>query len=271
MCEEERARTVGLSRRELLAGASGFALGVATASLGGGLSSFLWSGPALAAEKAQPTHPFPYVRLDPEVALRRGYEGFWEGYCSYGCFKAILSQLREKIGFPYTGVPYETMKYGVGGYVGWGTLCGALNGAGAAISLCVGQMEALKVINELVGWYTTYEFPSDRMDSFAKVKNQVRCSVGSPLCHVSVGKWVNKAGVKVNSPEHNERCAKLTGDVAHKAVELLNAIADGTFVAAYDPPETLLACMSCHSGPGTRNDVMGAMDCMPCHADPHGK
>lgn len=270
MLEGRTLSAARLSRREFLAGTSGFAAGVAVASLGAGLSSSHWSLPALAAGPQEPAHPFPYAKLDPEIALRRGYEGFWEGYCSYGCFKAILSQLRERVGFPYTGVPYEIMKYGVGGYAGWGTLCGALNGAGAAITLCLGQMDALRVVNELAGWYTTYEFPSGRMDSFARLKDQVRCSVGSPLCHVSVEKWVTKAGVTVNSLEHNERCAKLTGDVAHKAVELLNAVADGTFTATYDPPQTLQGCLSCHFGPGKRNSVMGVMDCVPCHGNPHG-
>jgi hypothetical protein len=272
MSDSREERLLKLSRRELLVGAGGFAAGAAVAStLGGGLAN-LFPAPALAAEGEAPKYPFPYVKLDPEEARKLGYQSYYEGACSYGAFKAIMSQLREKVGYPYTMIPYEIMRFGEGGAVGWGTLCGALNGAAAAITLCTSKENYGKVINELIGWYTTNPFPSNRLDSIAKIQNQPSNASGSPLCHVSVTEFLKKAGAKVGSPENKDRCGKLTGDVAAKAIELLNALADGTFVAAYKPTESFLGCTSCHSGPKTTlNNALGKQDCAPCHQGVHKK
>ncbi len=265
-CKERKV--LKLSRRELLVGAGGFAAGAAVAStLGGGLANLF---PATAL--AQGTYPFPYVKLDPEETRKRGYQGYYEGACCFGAFKAIMSQLREKVGYPYTEIPYELMRYGEGGAVGWGTLCGALNGSAAAITLCTSKENYAKVINELIGWYTTNPFPSTLLDPIAKLKNQPSSVSGSPLCHVSVTKFLETAHVKIGSPEHVDRCGKLTGDVAAKAVQLLNALADGTFVATYKPTDSFLNCTSCHQGPtSTLNNAFGKMNCAPCHPNVHPK
>lgn len=88
----------------------------------------------------------------------------------------------------------------------------------------------------------------------------------STLCHVSVTKFMDAAGVARATPERKARCGALTADVAKFTVELLNAQADGTFVSKYKPAAVVGACMSCHS-----TDSHGKENCTPCHGDPHGK
>ncbi|MBO8127363.1 MAG: hypothetical protein H0Z38_09040 [Firmicutes bacterium] len=64
-----------LTRREFLIGASGFTAGAAVgATLGGSVFDIL---PAKAAGNEL---PWPYVKLDPEVARIRGYEMTREGH-----------------------------------------------------------------------------------------------------------------------------------------------------------------------------------------------
>ncbi|NWF88302.1 MAG: T9SS type A sorting domain-containing protein, partial [Ignavibacteriaceae bacterium] len=60
----------------------------------------------------------------------------------------------------------------------------------------------------------------------------------------------------------------ITGDVAAKTVEILNAFFAGTFTPTYADPATVTACLSCH-GSAVFNNVMTKMNCEPCHGNPH--
>ncbi|MDI3280225.1 MAG: C-GCAxxG-C-C family (seleno)protein [Bacillota bacterium] len=225
---------------------------------------------AFAGESA-PAWPWPYKKLDPEVVRKLGYQGYFEGGCCYGAAKAMLTELRNKVGYPYTLIPEDMFRYGEGGMAGWGTICGALNGASAIINLVSTKESWNPLVNELLGWYTQQPFPSRLHDSYSKFPNQVQSVCGSPLCHVSVTEWCAKAGVKVGDPQRKERCGKLTGDVAARAVELLNLQADGKFVPAYKPSEEFASCLGCHVGPqSTLFNVQGKMNCVQCH-EPHIK
>ena len=66
----------------------------------------------------------------------------------------------------------------------------------------------------------------------------------SPLCHASNAKWISRSGFGLASAERKERCARLTADVAAKAVELLNAYKAGKFVPTFkvDDATTPTAC-----------------------------
>ncbi|MCK7527975.1 MAG: C-GCAxxG-C-C family protein [Ignavibacteriales bacterium] len=92
---------------------------------------------------------------------------------------------------------------------------------------------------------------------------------GSPLCHTSVTEWCIVSGKKVSDVERKERCARITGDVAAKCAEILNAFFAGSFVSTYVDPAAVTACLSCH-GSAAFNNVMTKMDCTPCHATAHG-
>lgn len=218
---------------------------------------------------AVPAWPWPYKKLDPEVVRKRGYDGYQKGGCCYGAAYAIIGALAEEVGFPFTLVPIDMFRYGEGGAVGWGTLCGALNGSGAAISLVCNADVYRKLINELMGWYTQEPFPSKKHDAYSKFPDQVQNVSGSPLCHVSVTEWCKASGFKVTDPQRLERCAKLTGDVAAFAVELLNRQLEGTFAPVYKTPDEFANCISCHVGKDSAlNNVQGKMNCVQCH-QPH--
>lgn len=217
--------------------------------------------------------PWPYVKLDPEDIRKRGHRDFYAGACCYGAFNAIVSALAEKIGEPYTLLPTQIMYYGEGGGAGWGTLCGALNGCAAAISLVLDRTTASAVISELFGWYTTTKLPTDvsndyavrhlfLVDKYDRALKQVASS--TPLCHGSVSKWCTESLFTPTSPERKERCARLTGDTAARAVTLLNQVVDGQFRASFTPVAEVSQCMTCHD----RHVIPSMkMDCRQCHDD----
>jgi hypothetical protein len=175
------------------------------------------------------------------------------------------------------------MRYGGGGIAGWGTVCGSLNGACAIITLASGKAYG-KITNELMAWYGTTAFPSEAANRYAanheylveKYKTDAVLPTtisGSPLCHVSVNTWCRETGFASGSPQRAERCARLTGDVAAKAAELLNAFARGTLVTGeFEQSE----CSSCHfMGENFESGqfIIGkGTNCTDCHgADPHGE
>ncbi len=156
------------------------------------------------------------------------------------------------LGYPYTMVPGEAFKWGEGGSVGWGGGCGALVGTSAAVGLVFGATETTtKIVNALNKYYS---------DTYGK---------GTLVCHVSVGNWGKTNGQKLDTPPMGERCAKLTGDMAKKAAELINAENDGTLEPVSTMPEGNNGCLSCH-GTGQRQDSrMIPQNCNTCHPNQH--
>ena len=198
-----------------------------------------------------------YTKLDPEESRRRGHLGYYLFECAGGALWSIVSQLQEKVGYPWTLFPIPSLdqalkavkekkhlaslfQYGYGGAVGWGTLCGAING-----SLFVVQMIGAthKIWDTIGKWlmriYETIPFPSkysnemvvngkalvprERLKSSKWLPSNVS---GSTLCHVSVGKWCEVSGYASGSAERSERCGRLTGDMAAITTEILNAYYD---------------------------------------------
>jgi hypothetical protein len=225
--------------------------------------------------------PWPYVKLDVEQARKLGHLGYYKNECSAGAFYGVLWHLHQKVGHPYNSFPIEppnVMSFGAGGVEGWTTLCGALNGAAAAITLVSANYKPL--INELMGWYSRFPFPSDQANEYAskhqflvdKYKSDAvlkKSIAKTQLCHESVTNWCLASGYPSGASERSERCARLAGDVAAHAVELLNLDADGKFEPTYHFSEEVSGCRKCHSkgkdfaaGQFTR----GKMDCLECHS-----
>ncbi len=271
-----------LSRKQFLTqAAGGVAVGALAFTSGCNLLS---TADEDAGEVVEAEWPWPYEQLDPEEIRKLGHLGYYQGACCYGAFSAIINSLKEKVGGPYKVFPVDMMRYGEGGMVGWGTLCGTLNGAAAAITLIAGEDGYNSIVDQLMGWYTQSPFPSDQSNKYAskhaflvdKYKSDevlAQNISGSPLCHVSVTRWCEKSGYASGSSERSERCARLTGDAAAKTVELLNEYkSTGKIITAYTPNETTEGCRSCHfkgddydAGQFTR----GKMECEPCHDNPH--
>ena len=228
-----------------------------------------------------PPLPWQYVPLDPEIVRKKGHQHYFAGHCAEGAFRAIVEELKINVGEPFTNIPENMFIYAKGGMVGWASLCGAVNGASCAINLVTNEEDSTKLVNELLRWYTQAEFPSDTSNQYAangeflvagKTSEILAQSAsGSILCHASVTNWCKASGYASGTDERSERCGRLAGDVAAKAVELLNQHAEGTFEPVLEIPSETQYCRGCHSkgkdyeiGQFTR----GKMDCGICH-DPH--
>jgi len=259
-----------LSRRDLFK-SSGFAAGALTLAAGAPKLT-------LAAGGETPPLPWQYVPLDPEVVRKKGHQFYFAGHCAEGAFRAIVDELKINVGEPFTNIPENMFIYAKGGMVGWASLCGAVNGASCAINMVTNEEDSTKLVNELLGWYTKATFPSDTSNQYAvngeylvggKTSAELAQSVsGSILCHASVTNWCKMSGYASGADERSERCGRLAGDVAAKAVELLNQHAEGTFVPVFEIPSEAQYCRTCHSkgkdyelGQFTR----GKMNCGICH------
>jgi hypothetical protein len=270
-----------LTRKEFFDTTARTAIGVSVGALGG---SMLAAGadqtrqvPITANTEVQGyPWPWPYVKLDPEDIRKRGHRDFYAGGCCYGGFNALVSALAEAVGQPYTLVPPQMMYYGSGGGAGWGTLCGALNGVAAAISLVVDRTNASSIVSELFGWYTKTALPTDTSNDYAVRKlffvsrydAALKQSISAtPLCHGSVSKWCTESAFKEASNERKERCARLTGDTAARAVDLLNQFVEGRFKGVFVAPAAVSECMTCHDTTYGHVAATVKMDCRQCHND----
>ncbi len=252
---------------------------VATAGAAGAAAAIpaLMPNPLFAETKKTYEWPWPYTKLDPEAGRKLGHDSYWSGKgCSYAGFHGIIALLREAAGEPFNSLPSEIMIYGHGGGVGWGMLCGALNGPAAAISLVCEKKVADMLVSELFGWYAQTPLPTDLANQYGVEKKYAvnkfdqtikACKSGSPLCHVSSSTWCNENGMEITCLQRKERCARLTGDAVAHAIQLLNDSHDGKFKSAFVIPETTAACNTCHGEGGEKVDALTKMDCLQCHED----
>jgi hypothetical protein len=214
-----------ISRRQLLSGAGKAAAGLAVMSAGGLVVS------GAEASKAGSQYPWPYKKLDPDKVAARAYENWYKHFCAYATAGTILGMLQEEVGEPYTSLPLMAFAWGHGGGVGWGTMCGTLMGSGMAASFAAGK-DGEKIINDVMNYYSATELPIYKPASPKATFKSVSKS-DSPLCHVSVGRWMDKEGVTFFTPERKERCARLSADIAAETVTLLNLWADGKYTPAF--------------------------------------
>jgi hypothetical protein len=246
MCKDHcqgKEEGCNLSRRNFIGGSGKIVAGAAVLAAGGlGV---------LSGAQAKTAFPWPYKKVNPQKAGEIAYKNWYKGFCCYASASGILIPLQKMVGEPYTSLPVEAFTFGHGGTVGWGTLCGTLLGAGLATSFAAGK-EGEKIINDVIQWYTTTELPIFKpAEPKAQIKNINKSD--SPLCHVSVGRWMEKEGVTFNSPGRRDRCARLSADISMKTVMLLNDWADGKYkpshgsqVKAHDLPSQT-NCDDCHS------------------------
>jgi hypothetical protein len=255
-------------------------LGVA-ASLGAVASPLAGCGSG-SADAATPPRDYSYAKLDPEVVRKRGHLEYNSGlHCCEGAFRAIIAALGDEVGAPFDTFPTKTMFFGAGGVSGFATLCGALNGSCAAISLVSDGATTMALTSELLSWYAQASLPSAESNAYAvnheyETPEYLDVSLpqsvaGGNLCHQSVTNWCTANGYASKCAERAERCGRLCGDVAAKAVELLNAQYDETFVSAYPLPADAAGCRACHKmgeDPLAGQFTRGKMDCRTCHVDP---
>ncbi len=190
--------------------------------------------PVQAKMKAQ-KWPWPYEKLDPEKTAEMAYNEWYRIFCGGAVISSIFSQLAEKIGEPYASFPIDAFIIQEGGLAGWGTLCGSLNGA-AVVANCIcgprtsGSHAGHIITTNLMDWYSNTSLPIYKPKNPKANKDHiVQTMSNSPLCHISVGKWMKASGFALASPERKDRCARITASVAYKLVEMLNAWKDGKF------------------------------------------
>ena len=219
------------------------------------------SGPG----KSQPQ--WNYIKLNPALTAQRAYMDISKGHCMYAVFSSIVGQLADIHGQPYSSFPLDMMAYGAGGVSNWGSLCGALNGSAAVIGLFVkSKKHRIALTNEVFLWHEQSALPTYKAAPADPDIEIPTSTADSVLCHVSVSKWCKVSGQKSYSKAREERCKRITAEVAAKTIQLLNAWYDKALATERRPTKQLRVCSSCHGRGGTVENTRGKMNCTTCHS-----
>ena len=252
---ERKKSQCNQERRSLLIGAGKIAAGAALVSAGS------FTLPKLAKAKAAATQwPWPYVKLDPAKTADLAYEEWYRVFCGAAVVSSVFSQLREKVGEPYNSFPVDAFVFLEGGQVGWGTICGSNAGANMVANLIVGPRiagatEGHLMSEDVMQWYSDTALPVYVPQKPKQPGAIVQTTSESPLCHVSVGKWMKAAGKPIGSPERKDRCARVAASTAFHLVTMLNDWKDGKYAAK-----------STHA-PVKDFGITGQFNCMECHGN----
>lgn len=251
-----------LSRRDILLGAGKFAVGAAgiTVVSSGGLNLL-----SNAEAKGEPKYPWPwpYKKLDPAKVAKIAYEDWFNNLCTHATLLGLITALREEIGEPYISFPVGAFRFGHAGVVGHGTICGTMLGASITMGLVAGKEPGERMINDVINWYSDTELPIYKPEKIhpkgADIKNASKS--GTPLCHISVGRWMKKEGAKLDDPRRKDRCARLAADLAVKTVEILNKWIDSREYKPIYEPQPKVQNIS------FRKDlkIPGQKNCGDCH------
>lgn len=220
-------------------------------------------------QKLDYNHPegsWNYVPLDPEVTAQLAYDYYSEGSCMYGTIKSVVSQLAQTYGEPYASFPIHMFKYGHGGVGGYGSVCGAINGAAALIGLLIAEKSVQdRMITDMFQWYEKESFPAFRPVKPALDYVPAPSVSNSILCHASNTNWCKATGFKVASAERKERCRRLTADVAGKITASLNDAVANVYVTGMHGNEAANTCVTCHGDEGKLKNTAVKMSCNSCH------
>lgn len=255
MDRNEEMDDKGVSRRKVLIGTGVVAAGAALSQFGGLLKS------AEAAGGSTEKWPWPYEKLDPAVTAEIAYNEWYRVFCGCAVINSVFSQLREKVGEPYKSFPSDAFVFMEGGQVGWGTICGSAAGANVVANVIIGpriagQTAGHDIACDMMQWYSEAKMPVYNAPKTPKQPNAIITTVSdSPLCHVSVGKWMKASGYDLGSPERKDRCARVTASAAFHLVTLLNAWKDGK----YKPGSSFKSAKE--------YGIPGQYNCNECHGD----
>lgn len=255
-----------MSRRDMLKFGS-----IAGASvIGGGLVGHAFASPQF--DTADSVWPWPLTKkINTKKAALTAYQNYYVKGCMYGTFTGVVAKVAAKLGAPYSNFPFEMMHYGAGGGELWGSLCGTLNGGLAALAVFVSDTALRReMANQLMNWYEATSLPTwNPKKPLKAVPNKLpKSKAESPLCHVSISRWVGKSKYDPFSAERSDRCGRVAGSVAQFTAMLLNeAVIKGNLKTRKLIGNDAEACLVCH-GKGTSGDEpepLSRMDCTPCH------
>lgn len=244
----------GISRRQMLIGTGAIAATAAITQFGGMLSS------AKAKSEAKKKWPWPYVKLDPAKTAEICYNEWYRVFCGAAVINSVFSQLQEKIGEPYASFPNDAFVFLEGGQVGWGTICGSPAGANIVANLIIGPRiagspVAHQISADMMQWYSEAEMPVYKPQNPRISTEIIKTTSDSPLCHISVGKWMKEAELPLKSKERKDRCARVAASSAYHLVELLNDWHDGKYEPSHD-----------FSAP-KEHGITGQFNCDDCHGE----
>jgi len=239
-----------ISRRDVLIGAGTLAAGAAAISTG--VAAF--AGRA----KAGSTVVYPYRKLDIDAVGRIAHETYFSKFCAETVMTALFNPLAKNVGEPYASFPLNSIFWAHGGMMGWGTGCGTLIGAGMAVGLITGgSKDGEIIINDVIAYYADTELPTyTPAPGREKAKIRYKSLADTPLCHISVGKWMKKENVDFFSTERKERCARLSANIAMYTGQLLNEWADGVYRPRNKPLANVMD-----------NGITSQGNCGDCHGD----
>lgn len=263
-----------MNRRNAMKAAAGIFAGGGAGLLALSYGFSTQEKPAEEPRKLDYSHPeggWSYAPLDPEVTAQLAYDSYSEGSCMYATVKSVVSQLAQTFGEPYASFPIHMFKYGHGGMGGYGSTCGAINGAAALTGMLVAEKSVQDLmITDLFRWYENQPFPAFKPSKpvldfvpDASVSNSV-------LCHASNTNWCKATGFKVASAERKERCRRLTADVAGKITTSLNEVMTNVYVTGMHTDEAAGTCMACHGNEGKIKNTSVGMSCNSCHSESLG-
>ncbi len=254
MISDEKKGKNGITRRQVIIGTGVLAAGSALAQFGGLMHS------ASAKGGGTEKWPWPYEKLDPATTAEIAYNEWYRVFCGAAVINSVFSQLREKVGEPYKSFPSDAFVFLEGGQVGWGTICGSPAGANIVANCIIGPRIAgahagHQIAADIMHYYSETALPVYKPKNPRITTAIMTTTSDSPLCHLSVGKWMKATGYALKSPERKDRCARVAATTAYRVVELLNAWKDGTYKANSD--------FSCAG----ENGITGQYNCNDCHGD----
>ncbi|MDH4230995.1 MAG: C-GCAxxG-C-C family protein [Nitrospirota bacterium] len=236
-----------LSRRDLIINGGKVAAGAAILSLGA-------VNAAKTAEAYEFTSEYKYVKLDPKEVGQTTYENYFTKWCTSSVIAGLVESLKKHAGGAWKDFPIDAYRWGHGGLAGWGTLCGTMPGAGVVIGLVTKNTDTAEaMVNDLAFYYSYNELPNFTPSGSKTAMKHMTMS-GTPVCHISVGKWMKAENVAFLSNERAERCARLSANIAMEAVHMLNAWADGKYTPKHKPLYNVLA-----------NGITSQNNCTDCH------
>jgi len=239
----------GLTRRDVIIGAGKVAAGAALLSSIGVVSG------AKNAEAYKYASQFKYAKLDPREVGQLTYENYFKRWCASSVIAGLVEPLKKKVGGAWKDFPIDAYRWAHGGMAGWGALCGTMPGAGVVIGLVTNETNTAEaMVNDLAFYYSYDELPTFTPAKILKAKIKHKTIAGTPVCHISVGKWMRSEGVGFLTNERSERCARLAANIAIDTVNMLNAWADGK----YKPRHELLYNV-------LQNGITSQNNCTDCH------
>lgn len=215
------------------------------------------------AAKTSAELPWPYKKLNSaeiKKVAEIAHDNWFKGFCTYATLSGIVEVLREKVGEPYKSFPLEAFIFAHGGTAGWGGTCGTLIGSGIAASLATGHKTGEQIANEVMAYYSETDLPT-YIPGHPKTDLKAKSTSHSPVCHISVGKWMKAEGIAEDkgpegvgflSVHQMERCARMSSHMAIRTIELLNDWADGKFNAVT-------------TAPVMANQIPSQNNCTDCH------